>query len=359
MVSSNYLASNCLFTISSDYYDATNTVEITVVSPSYSSYFSSPTGNSTYARGANIPVLILTNNTVAQIMTVSFICANSSTTFNITTGSSYAFTPSDSSVGSCTFSVPNPPELTIAPIPVTVNIKGTVTIEIPISDPKQIITTGQTTPVSLSFIPALSGPVTSNVTLNCDFGQSLFQIFYVSSFNFSVPSDFTAGNCVFSVISTGYDSTNTVAVILSTLPSLSVTTPSNTTSVPYGQPVSLLVNTNQQDITKRLFSTLGQSQYTASFSCTTGTYQITGLITGVTYNIVPAGIYGNVVLTVTAINTNPSTLTFFIDNPSANIPPAFSPGRLPHYPTVYANMKNGKTLEILEVKYSESAHILN
>lgn len=58
-------------------------------------------------------------------------------------------------------------------------------------------------------------------------------------------------------------------------------------------------------------------------------------------------------LTVTATKANTATKSFIINKPGANISPAFVPGHLPLYPSVYANMKR-QTLEILEVKYSES-----
>ena len=118
-------------------------------------------------------------------------------------------------------------------------------------------------------------------------------------------------------------------------------------SITYGQPLVLNIAT----------SSPYPVQYTASFACSSGSYQITGLTTGKPYSIVPAGIYGQVVITVSATNTSPATGKMSIFKPSSNIPPAFIPGRLPFYPSVYANMKNGKDLEIVSVEYLKSAPI--
>jgi len=118
-------------------------------------------------------------------------------------------------------------------------------------------------------------------------------------------------------------------------------------SITYGQPLILNVAT----------SSPYPVQYTASFACSSGSYQITGLTTGKPYSIVPAGIYGQVVITVTATNTSPATGSLSIFKPSSNIPPAFIPGRLPFYPSVYAKMKDGKDLEIVSVEYLKSAPI--
>lgn len=125
----------------------------------------------------------------------------------------------------------------------------------------------------------------------------------------------------------------------------SLSIPVLASSITYGSPVVLNVAT----------SSPYSVQYTASFACPTGSYQITGLTTGKSYSIVPAGIYGQVVITVTATNTSPATSILTINKPSSNIPPAFIPGRLPYYPSVYANMKDGKDLEIVSVEYLTSA----
>ena len=81
-------------------------------------------------------------------------------------------------------------------------------------------------------------------------------------------------------------------------------------SITYGQPLVLNVAT----------SSPYPVQYTASFACSSGSYQITGLITGKPYSIVPAGIYGQVVITVSATNTSPATSALSINKPSSNIP---------------------------------------
>ena len=110
---------------------------------------------------------------------------------------------------------------------------------------------------------------------------------------------------------------------------LTVTQPA---SVIFGQAVSLKVDTDGPF----------QVQYTASFACTTGSFQMTGLKTGVTYKIVPSGIYGNAVVTATATNAVPDMKSFNIFKPTENIPAAFIPGRLPYYPSIYSSNMTGE-----------------
>ena len=107
----------------------------------------------------------------------------------------------------------------------------------------------------------------------------------------------------------------------------------------FGQAVNLLVNTNG----------LSSVMYTASFSCSTGSYQVSGLTTGMTYQLVPAGIYGNAVITVTAPNTQPGTAFINIEKYGANIPPAFIPAQMAYSPSVYSNGE-----EDLEIFSSQS-----
>lgn len=125
------------------------------------------------------------------------------------------------------------------------------------------------------------------------------------------------------------------------LPSLSI---NSFADLIYGQAVPLVVTTNGAS----------NVQYTASFSCTSGSYQVTGLTTGIQYNIVPGGVYGEVVVTVTATNANPATLAFTLFKPSNNIPAHFENAHQRYYPSIYANMKEGKELEVIEIKNLES-----
>ena len=130
---------------------------------------------------------------------------------------------------------------------------------------------------------------------------------------------------------------NSPALSLTNLPS----------SIVYGQAVNLLVSTNSTS----------SVQYTASFSCSSGSYQVSGLTTGKTYQLVPAGIYGNTVITVTGSNIMPGTGSIIINKFGGNIPPAFIPGRMTYYTSVYANMKDGKDLEIISSQLSEEAKL--
>lgn len=76
---------------------------------------------------------------------------------------------------------------------------------------------------------------------------------------------------------------------------------------------------------------------------------MTGLSIAATYSIVPAGIYGQVVITVTAENASPATSSIKINKATANIPVAFIPGRLPNYPSVYTNATDGNNPEDSDV----------
>lgn len=140
-------------------------------------------------------------------------------------------------------------------------------------------------------------------------------------------------------IDTSYTNSDPLTLTFS-LPVLSIVTIDD---LVYGQAVPLQVNTESTTAV----------QYTASFTCTSGSYQITGLTTGVLYDLVPAGIYGEVVITVTATNTSPATASFSIEKPSNNIPPNYTPAHQRYLPSVYANMRDGRVLEIVEVKYLE------
>ena len=149
-----------------------------------------------------------------------------------------------------------------------------------------------------------------------------------TNFTAIIPSNFI-GSCTFSSSSNQiYDAASpsvTIKIYVSHI--LTVNAPA---SITYGQSLSLKVDTSGPQV-----------EYTASFACTTGSYQITGLTTGLTYDIVPAGIYGQVVITVTAMNNSPVTFSLNILKAAGNIPPAFIPGRLPNYPSVYLNVTDG------------------
>ena len=172
------------------------------------------------------------------------------------------------------------------------------------------------------------------VILTCDGTQAATLTGLAKTvFSFPPNNPLIYGSCVFSLGDVdNYYTESTVDI--SILPVLTIAPHS---SIAYGQAVTLLVTTNGQS----------SVQYTASFSCSTGSYQVTGLTTGVTYKLVPAGIYGNTVITVTAANTMPGTLSININKYATNSPPAFIPGRLANYPSVYVNLKDVKDVKIV------------
>ena len=143
-----------------------------------------------------------------------------------------------------------------------------------------------------------------------------------------------------------------------TIGNLTFVSPTSSYSITYGQPVELLVSDGSSldkalinDHDNLLKSTNSPDVlYTAYFSCATSSFQITGLSLGTIYSIVPGGVYGSVVITVTAENYNPATVAISIVKPSANIPPAFIPGRMAYYPSVYATMKEDKTVQIVSME---------
>lgn len=136
----------------------------------------------------------------------------------------------------------------------------------------------------------------------------------------------------------------------------------NTYSITYGQPVALNVSIlqgiivksldiyNSQNLLKSSNQVNSPVLYTAYFACPTSSFQITGLSLDTLYSIVPGGVYGQVVITVTAENLNPATMAITITKPTANIPPAFVLGRMPYYPSVYASMKEDNTVEVLSME---------
>jgi hypothetical protein len=154
----------------------------------------------------------------------------------------------------------------------------------------------------------------------------------------------------YSVHAEAFDGSATISDSITftlTLPSLSFTSPASSGTVPkisYGEPVLLNVATNGAS----------SAQYTAIFTCAAGYFQITGLNTGKAYSIVPAGIYGNAIITVTAIDSRPATLSITITRSSANQPPIFIRGNPSFLPSIYANMQEDGNLEVLSVEYLNS-----
>jgi len=100
---------------------------------------------------------------------------------------------------------------------------------------------------------------------------------------------------------------------------LSIISPTVDSSIPFGRTIPVLVDNSDGDIS---------TYYTATFSSSSGTFLINGLVQGITYNLVPAGIYGNTTLVVTATGGTTALVSFQIINYNANIVPIFIPSRL-------------------------------
>lgn len=107
--------------------------------------------------------------------------------------------------------------------------------------------------------------------------------------------------------------------ILKLISTLSIISPTPDLSIPFGRTVPVLVQNSEGDIS---------TDYTVSFSSPCGTYLVNGLVQGITYHLVPAGLYGNTTLVATATGGKTAVLSFQIINYNANIAPAFVPSRL-------------------------------
>lgn len=104
--------------------------------------------------------------------------------------------------------------------------------------------------------------------------------------------------------------------MINSINSLIIISPIVDLKIPFGTPIPVLVENAVGD--------LGET-YTASFSSAGGTYLVNGLVQGVTYNLVPAGIYGNTTLVVTATGSMTALVTFNIINYNPNVVPLYIP----------------------------------
>lgn len=100
---------------------------------------------------------------------------------------------------------------------------------------------------------------------------------------------------------------------------LSIISPTQDSSVPFGSTVPVLVQNSEGDIS---------TDYTVTFSSPCGTYLVNGLVQGITYYLVPAGLYGNTTIVATATGGMTAVLSFQIINYNQNVAPAFIPSRL-------------------------------
>ena len=302
-----------------------------------STYFTLPLSGVTLYESTNAPIqlnsTIITGNSIVTLVCDSQIISsydlqmNSLQSFLIpieTAGKSCEFINS-LSLNKVTFNVKQLVPASIAfvsPPPGSSFIAGTnVTIKlITVADQSKV------------FIKNINGPENQDnfmVTLTCGSLNPVTQVITtnIDGQNFIIPDDYYGGGCVFAIT---YPIMALNSPSINVLSFLTVTAPS---SITYGQSLSLKVETSGPQV-----------EYTVSFACPTGSYQVTGLTTGDTYNIVPAGIYGQAVITVTATSNSPVTFSLNILKAAGNIPPAFIPGHLPNFPSVYDNVTDGNHL---------------
>lgn len=435
---------NCVFSASSNdplvpkYADANYPVFL-----GYHSTIISPADESVFNYGQSIPLLVVTDNPDPVNITVILSCDDSEDLFIVTTGILTMINSTTATAGSCFFyGLATSDANTRRPTNyVDIIFRGSVSIIVPVSEPKLIIEAGSSTAVTLSFFPeTVSNYVDMVLTCSSDLNTS--DSTDESENNFDIPSDFYGNDCVFSIESDYYVSNNTVAITVLQPSTLSISLPTTSSYHPAGYPTQTLVIMDslpafQYGITAELLCdsstlpasvplttgitenttfpynlygsctisvsnlpspltspqpvsffitpslvfgsllsstslTYGQAvtllvessdpsgaQYTASFSCFSGIFQVTGLNTGVSYKLVPAGIYGNVVVTVTATNLNSATMSFSIVKPEANIPPSSRNARSPYYTFVYAHMKDGNELVIIGTNQPHDASEMN
>jgi hypothetical protein len=216
-------------------------------------------------------------------------------------------------------------------------------------------TSGSSKIVGVAFdVTASVADGTSTTKFNAIFTDSFNHKYVFSELTVGSSNSVTLTGMVgsYSVYAEAFDGTASASASITftlTLPSLSFTSPvaispATVPKINYGEPVPLKVATNGA------FAV----QYTAIFTCAAGYFQITGLNTGTEYSIVPAGIYGNAIISVTAIDSRPAMLHITITRSSANQPPSFIPGNPSFYPSIYANMQEDGNLEVLSVEYLNS-----
>lgn len=187
----------------------------------------------------------------------------------------------------------------------------------------------------------MTSPLSIPMEFSCDsIEKQFFNVLTLEDYEYTYPIN-SSGTCKLEVVPTYSYLFETKSVNINFMEGfgLDIVSPDQSTSITYGQAVTFLVNTNDPAGIK----------YTATFSCTTGSYQITGLNAGVTYKLALSGIYGNIVVTVTATNHRPTTSFFTIKMPSANIPPGFIPSRSLFNQFVFANMKDDNIIEIIGI----------
>jgi len=126
---------------------------------------------------------------------------------------------------------------------------------------------------------------------------------------------------------------------ISIIHALTINQPANA-NFASGDVIPLNVSLDSDDFTTTL-------TYSAVFSCAAGAYQLSNLVLGTSYSVIPPGIFGPVTLTVTATGCSTALLSINITPAVPNYPPAYVPVQLPHlaypFPSLYAHFnENGK-----------------
>lgn len=115
-----------------------------------------------------------------------------------------------------------------------------------------------------------------------------------------------------------------------------------------GDVITLNVVLDSGDLTTTLY-------YSAVFSCAVGAYQLSNLVLGTSYSVIPPGIFGPVTLTVTASGCSTALMSLIITPSIPNYPPAYVPVQLPRlaypFPSLYAHFNENGKAEIDAVAY--------
>ena len=130
---------------------------------------------------------------------------------------------------------------------------------------------------------------------------------------------------------------------------LTITNPAaNQGNFASGEIISLNVKLDVDDLASTL-------TYSAVFSCAAGAYQLSNLVLGTTYSVIPPGIFGPVTLSVTATGCSIALMSLSITPAVPNYPPAYTPVQLPSltypFPALYAHFNENGKAEIDAVAY--------
>lgn len=342
----------CVFSVNSQNYTSNNTVN-TIVTQMLS--ISSPTISiSSITIDDPIPIIVSTspNITISEIINLKFNCSSPSNMtdqyFNILTSSLNAtnYQYPTTAFGNCALSVNSAPSFFVLPSVLNITLQYNLTINAPAkvfpNEPFLATVTCPQTPgidtatlnliyISSSQKSIFNAPHALNkrYTAGNNVTETTMQSYNVTINQPEIlhaPGDLVIGTSYVLELDTSsaFNSSTSPIITAALVQDLMVTAPA---SVSFGQPVPLKVDTNGPMPTK----------YTVFFACHAGSFEINGLRTGMTYNLVPSGIYGSVVVTATAVKATPGFLKLQIVKPSQKIPPSFIPGVVPNPMTVFFN----------------------